>query len=309
MVRTYITNSSLFFHLEDLYFRGCLAKGRIGIIFRCTPRWSQSDDQQLAVKVTPLTKHSSNEVDVLWSLNHPNIIKFKGFIQGETQMYLITEYASGGDLLQYIQRQDPLNEKLAKTVMIQIVEAVHFMHSNGLAHRDLKLENFIIMQDIETPDQLERSTIKVIDLEFSIPCTPDYICNEPVGTKSYFSPQVEMRNYNPFKSDMWCLGICLYILLTGKPPPPSDGISQIYKNLPSDLSADLQDLMSKLLDPVEKDRITSQEFLDHDWFDEIQDTPHFIMKNIRRFFGTTTSSPPPSNTQVSLKSHRNCTAW
>lgn len=101
------------------------------------------------------------EIEILMKLDHPNIIKFNEIYEDSKYFYLVQEFCSGGELLQAIVKKKAFDEYKAFTVIKQIVQAVHHMHTKGIVHRDLKPENILF----KTPD--EGSDIKIIDFGLS----------------------------------------------------------------------------------------------------------------------------------------------
>lgn len=126
---------------------------------------------------------------------------------------LVQEYVSGQSLFQLIKAKGQkagLGEDQAKYYFKQIMEAVRFMHGHLICHRDLKLENILVS---------DRNRVKIIDFGFSIRTQEDVPLKIFCGTSSYMSPEIVRKaQYNGFKSDVWALGVVLYVMLTGKFP-------------------------------------------------------------------------------------------
>lgn len=121
-------------------------------------------------------------------------------------IYLILELAGKRNLLKHCQS----NPGDTKCLIKQLVEAVDYLHSRNIVHRDLKIEN--IMVD-------SRGKLKVIDFGFSIHLDPQKKLSRCLGTPLYLAPEmVEKELYSPFKVDVWALGILIYCLLTGRFP-------------------------------------------------------------------------------------------
>lgn len=104
------------------------------------------------------------EANSIKKLKHKNIVElYHAFVEG-TQLIMIMELARGGELMEHVQKKGKLNEQEARTILLQIVNAIQYCHSHGVVHRDLKLEN-ILFKDVED------LYVKVIDFGISGVCT------------------------------------------------------------------------------------------------------------------------------------------
>jgi len=153
----------------------------------------------------------NNEISVLKSLDHPNVIKLFECFYDSNYYYMIEEYCSGGDLYDYIKKQNSFSEKKAACIIYQLLSATNHLHSKKIVHRDLKPENIVFIKS-----DREDIFIKLIDFGTSI-----FYKNEPLtqelGTIYYIAPEVFKGNYNE-KCDVWSCGIILYTMLSGVPP-------------------------------------------------------------------------------------------
>ncbi|QKF93680.1 serine/threonine-protein kinase [Fadolivirus algeromassiliense] len=142
---------------------------------------------------------------------HPNIIHFTNFYQNDDYYFLIYEYVEGINLYQFINSKDTLDENLIRNIIIQLTNALQFLHSYNIIHCDLKLDNIVITHDLN---------IKVIDFDLSIICnnSEGYISNSIFGTMQYIAPESYDLSIYSKKTDIWQLGIVLYILITKKFP-------------------------------------------------------------------------------------------
>jgi serine/threonine protein kinase len=125
----------------------------------------------------------------------------------------VLEYMAGKDLFDYIAKRDyVLPEERAKSIMFQIIQGVHYLHSFGIVHRDLKLENIMMS------DQKEQASPKIVDFGLSKIIGPNETANEPFGTLGYVAPEVLKKQPYTFSCDIWSLGCILYALLSGSLP-------------------------------------------------------------------------------------------
>lgn len=164
-------------------------------------------------KQSPDTEVLNREIRIMKSLDHPNILKLIDVFEDHRFIYLVMELCSGGELLDRIITLGHLTEALASSLMAQILRAICYVHAQGVAHRDLKLDNFLIADGDAT--QLEDSTVKLGD--FGLAKHTGQGLKTPVGAVSYAAPEVLSGHYSA-ACDMWSCGVILYILLSGQQP-------------------------------------------------------------------------------------------
>ena len=161
------------------------------------------------------------EVDVLRGIKHPCIAEIEEAFETEENVAIIMEYAAGGDLFEQVNQDiGKLEEHHAKIQFYQIAHAIAFLHSKNICHRDLKLENILLLK------AGPKSRIKVTDFGLSKKWSSTSILKTFVGTPTYMAPEVIKRSGQlswdmvPYscKSDCWSLGVILYILLSGQQP-------------------------------------------------------------------------------------------
>lgn len=210
------------------------------------------------------------EIEMLYQLDHPNIIKvFEYFIKG-SNYYVIQELCNGGELYEQIYYVDSFTETNAASIIYQIVSAVYYLHSMNIVHRDLKPEN--IMLESKAKDDF---SIKLIDFGTANYCYKNKNLNQKVGTSYYIAPEVIMKNYNQ-KCDVWSIGVILYILLSGFPPFDGDNDEEIMEAVISEeisfddpewkiISSQAIAFLRKLLSKNPNDRVSSEECLKNEW--------------------------------------------
>jgi calcium-dependent protein kinase len=126
------------------------------------------------------------EMEILLTLDHPNVIKFYEIYEDERYFYIVQEYCAGGELLQRVIRQKHLSEVDTARIIKKVMHAVNHMHFKGVVHRDLKPENILFATHY--PD----SELKIIDFGLSNKFSKDEksTLKTMVGTPLYVSPQV-----------------------------------------------------------------------------------------------------------------------
>ena len=216
-----------------------------------------------------------NEINILKSLSHPNIVKIFEFFDTALNYYIVTEYCKKGELFEYINNQ--YSEYQLAVLFYQVFSGLCYLHEKKILHRDLKLENLMISEiekDISTGE--EYFWIKIIDFGTAKIFERKKNEKEIIGSSYYIAPEVLKKNYNE-KCDNWSVGVILYMTLTGVPPfdgeTDEDIISRIKigkynKNNKRFLekSPEVKDLVNSLLERDTEKRLSAKEALSHPWF-------------------------------------------
>jgi calcium-dependent protein kinase len=215
-----------------------------------------------------------NEINILRTLDHPNILKIFEFYSNKDSYSIVTELCTGGELFQEIIDRGPFNENYTAYVMFQIFSAINYCHNMHIVHRDLKPENILIVDR----DKNNYPRVKICDFGTSKMFEKGAVQRKLVGSSYYIAPEVLKKHYDE-KCDIWSCGVILYILLSGRPPfggendkeimdRVSTGKYDLQSNPFNKVSKSCIDLIQKLLIMDPKKRINSQEALNHPWFKE-----------------------------------------
>ena len=217
-------------------------------------------------------KEILNEIEMLKSLDHPNIVKVFEFYNTKEGYYIITEYCRAGELFDRILSDAPFEESAAAYIMYQILSAVFYCHNLSIIHRDLKPENILIESEEKDTGYLN---IKVIDFGTAKIFNKNKTEKKVIGSAYYIAPEVLLSKYNE-KCDIWSCGVIMYIMLCGKPPFAGDDdeiLDKIKKgkfDLKGDpwgkVSAEAKDLIKHMLDMNNNSRISGQKAIQHKWF-------------------------------------------
>ncbi|XP_045929240.1 serine/threonine-protein kinase SIK3 homolog isoform X3 [Micropterus dolomieu] len=163
---------------------------------------TQLDDENL--------KKIFREVQIMKLLKHPHIIRLYQVMETERMIYLVTEYASGGEIFDHLVAHGRMAEKDARRKFKQIVAAVHFCHCRNIVHRDLKAENLLLDHNLN---------IKIADFGFSNLFSRGQLLKTWCGSPPYAAPELfEGKEYDGPKVDIWSLGVVLYVLVCGALP-------------------------------------------------------------------------------------------
>ncbi|CAK91783.1 unnamed protein product (macronuclear) [Paramecium tetraurelia] len=209
------------------------------------------------------------ETAILMDIDHPNIVKLYEIFSDTYSYYLVSEYCEGGELFQKIKLVSILTEKEIANFMKQILSAVSYCHQKGIVHRDLKPENILFDQ------KHDQASIKIIDFGASAKLQNCEKLQKRIGTPFYVAPEVLDANYDE-KSDIWSLGVILYILLSGYPPFMGTNEQEVlikvkkgeYSFDPNDwgkVSNTGKDLIRRMLLYNPTNRISAADALNHEW--------------------------------------------
>jgi len=163
------------------------------------------------------------EIDIMRKLQHKHIIALFDVYEDSEKIYLILELVTGGELFDQIVSRGVYSERDAAVVISQILEAVAYMHSNGIAHRDLKPENLLC----GGPDGKQ---IKVTDFGLSKDFGKGNL-KTSCGTPDYVAPEVLKGQTYDNSVDVWSIGVICYILLCGFPPFYGNNDQQIFEKI------------------------------------------------------------------------------
>lgn len=245
-----------------------LGKGAYSTVYKC-----QKLGQIYAMKIIPKSKigndHSlirfQRELDSMAILNHPNIIHLHDFFIHDDDFCLVMDHCVGGELKNFIIKNDKLIEPTAALIFQQVCQAVAYCHQSGVAHRDLKPENILIDK---------YPNIKISDFGLCGYVNDGQLMNTFCGSPSYCSPECLFgKEYDGKKSDVWSLGCILFTMVTGTLPWNclNQGVmaNQIRNGLyivPDYISPECKDLIESMIKVDPNSRISLDEVLQKPWF-------------------------------------------
>eukprot|EP00124_Ichthyophonus_hoferi_P000297 Ihof_evm23s10 gene=Ihof_evmTU23s10 len=244
--------------------------------------------QEYAVKIIDKSEdpefstHVIAEIQFLRLLDyHPHIVRLNDSFQTESHFFLVFELARCGELFELLTEKVFLPEDVARHYMRQIFAGVQHIHSNKIVHRDIKLENILMM---------EEDTLKISDFGFAASMPEDETLYELCGTPGYLAPEMiraamhkgdeaVTRGYS-YKVDMWACGVILYTILVGFPPFWNSnrmvlmrlivrGRFEFLSPYWDSVSDEAKDLVTRLLSVNPETRFTATEALQHPWMEPI----------------------------------------
>ncbi|XP_028259607.1 serine/threonine-protein kinase PLK1 isoform X2 [Parambassis ranga] len=210
------------------------ARGRFlgkGGFAKCYEITDAKTKQVFAGKIVPkaliLKQHQrekmTSEIAIHKSLNHPNIVGFHGFFEDDDFVFVVLEICRRRSLLELHKRRKAVTEPEARYYMTHLLNGVEYLHNNKVIHRDLKLGNIFLNDDME---------VKIGDFGLATKIEFDGERKKTLcGTPNYIAPEVLCKKGHSFEVDVWSLGCILYTLLVGKPPFETSCLKETYNRI------------------------------------------------------------------------------
>eukprot|EP00873_Tetraselmis_striata_P003344 jgi/Tetstr1/423608/TSEL_001380.t1 len=200
---------------------GSFAVARIAIDRATGKEWACKVVTETADRTLQL-----EEVNILRQLDHPNLLKYREHFDEPDHLYIISELLSGASLLPAILERGCYPEDDAREVMRQLLSALAYLDSKGIAHRDLTLENIMLVSEAS------HTRIKIIDFGLSAQLSSSRPAfREGSGTPQYLAPEVvKLIPYGP-KCDVWAAGLVLFVLLSGDYPYTSSTAARLIARI------------------------------------------------------------------------------
>ncbi|EPY88080.1 hypothetical protein CB1_000200066 [Camelus ferus] len=214
------------------------------------------------------------EVQIMKMLCHPHIIRLYQVMETERMIYLVTEYASGGEIFDHLVAHGRMAEKEARRKFKQIVAAVYFCHCRNIVHRDLKAENLLLDANLN---------IKIADFGFSNLFTPGQLLKTWCGSPPYAAPELfEGKEYDGPKVDIWSLGVVLYVLVCGALPFDGSTLQNLRARvlsgkfrIPFFMSTECEHLIRHMLVLDPNKRLSMEQICKHKWMKLGDTDPNF----------------------------------
>ncbi|XP_030013137.1 serine/threonine-protein kinase MARK1 [Sphaeramia orbicularis] len=274
--------------------------------------------REVAIKIIDKTQLNPSslqklfrEVSVMKILNHPNVVKLFEVIESEKTLYLVMEYASGGEVFDYLVAHGRMKEKEARAKFRQIVSAVEYCHQKRIVHRDLKAENLLLDADMN---------IKIADFGFSNEFTLGSKLDTFCGSPPYAAPELfQGKKYDGPEVDVWSLGVILYTLVSGSLPFDGQNLKELRERvlrgkyrIPFYMSTDCENLLKKLLVLNPGKRSSLQQIMEDRWMNAGYDKedlkpysePEPEFNDLKRIELMETMGFPPEEVRTALEGQK-----
>ena len=278
--------------IEDFSLGQCIGKGAFGEVYLTTrigynKLYATKKIPKKLVETPSIKKHLVDELEILKTLDHKNIIKLETIKQSENNYYIITDYYNGGGLYDILKKYKiiygrPFPENVVQHLMRQIIDAVVYLHQRKIIHRDLKLENLLINFESEEDKNnlnLLRAEVKIIDFGFATRLNGSNlrysILGSPINMDPILLTKLNNKNISYLigydeKADIWSLGTVCYEMATGEMVFKVQDINQLLQrveigiyHIPTNLSQELVSFLEGMLQYLGKDRLSAIELSSH----------------------------------------------
>ncbi|XP_033045712.1 death-associated protein kinase 2 isoform X3 [Trachypithecus francoisi] len=279
--------------VEDFYDIGEeLGSGQFAIVKKCREKSTGLEyaakfikkRQSRASRRGVSREEIEREVSILRQVLHRNVITLHDVYENRTDVVLILELVSGGELFDFLAQKESLSEEEATSFIKQILDGVNYLHTKKIAHFDLKPENIMLLdKNIPIPH------IKLIDFGLAHEIEDGVEFKNIFGTPEFVAP--EIVNYEPLglEADMWSIGVITYILLSGASPFLGDTKQETLANITavsydfdeeffSQTSELAKDFIRKLLVKETRKRLTIQEALRHPWITPVDNQQAMVRR-------------------------------
>ncbi|OCT68420.1 hypothetical protein XELAEV_18039720mg [Xenopus laevis] len=216
--------------------------------------------REVAIKIIDKTQLNPTSLQKV----RPDSFKLFEVIETEKTLYLIMEYASGGEVFDYLVAHGRMKEKEARAKFRQIVSAVQYCHQKHIVHRDLKAENLLLDADMN---------IKIADFGFSNEFTVGNKLDTFCGSPPYAAPELfQGKKYDGPEVDVWSLGVILYTLVSGSLPFDGQNLKELRERvlrgkyrIPFYMSTDCENLLKRFLVLNPSKRGTLEQIMKDRW--------------------------------------------
>eukprot|EP01129_Flabellula_baltica_P012054 TRINITY_DN5388_c0_g1_i1.p1 TRINITY_DN5388_c0_g1~~TRINITY_DN5388_c0_g1_i1.p1 ORF type:complete len:637 (+),score=148.49 TRINITY_DN5388_c0_g1_i1:135-1913(+) len=216
-----------------------------------------------------IEKNMKKEIDVMCSLRNDGIISCYGYGETEKKYFIVMELVSGGELFDDLVYHGYYSEQKAATVIIQLLNALKYLHDKGYVHRDIKPENLVYTNET-------KNEIKLIDFGEAIECDINNKLTTFCGTPDYMAPEIIKGLPYSYEVDLWASGVITYVLLAGYPTFEGNDEFEIFSNImavnyyfPIEdwqyISDEAKDFINSLLKSEPSQRLTATEAINHNW--------------------------------------------
>lgn len=243
-------------------------------------------------------KLCDHEMTALLKLDHEGVIRMFDYFVYDRYLFVILQYCPYGTLDQLIRSQGKMNSQTFLPFALRLAEALNYCHSNMIAHRDIKPQNIFLNQ----------GGLPVLgDFGLSSILSPHQTYTESCGTLNFAAPEIfSNAPYDPFKADVWSLGVTFYQMITGKLPWKDEAIREHKQGatviIPSYVDHKLGLLIRSMLNIIPVNRPTMVQVLHNQYFEPIVHVPERKTLSMRKIPTISMISNPVCHSQLMLRS-------
>ena len=270
-------NKDDFFREGDSY----IGKGAFGEVWKVSHKitgkiYVIKVMDKLAIKEQRLIDQINREIEIMYKLNHPHVIRLINHFEDDDKFYLIMPYASKGQLYSLLRRQVRFDQRTAAQYMREVIEAVRYIHSFSpkIIHRDIKPENLLLDENYR---------VLLSDFGWSNFLDDNEYRKTFCGTPEYLSPEMAKKEGHNEMVDIWALGVLMFEFLAGYAPFSGSCPKELYSNIkklkinwPVDFPPLAKNLITKILKLNPSERLSLEEILDHSWFTQNPPLRHVL---------------------------------
>ena len=253
------------YSLKETIGKGSFSKVKLGINKLTGEKVAIKILDKKKIKINSERKRIQRELNIIKKLNHINIIKILQIKEDTNNIYIIMEYIEN-NLFLYILNTKNLSEKECSFYFFQLICGIDYIHSQGIVHRDLKPENILLTK---------KRLLKIIDFGLSNYFIKGKLLSTSCGSPSYTAPEILLgKKYDGFASDIWMIGIILFVMVCGYLPfDEKDDKNILFKKIvkgkveyPKYISNDVKHLLQKILVVNPEKRISINEIKQHQFY-------------------------------------------
>ena len=268
---------------DDFYREGdsYIGKGAFGEVWKVSHKMTGKIYvikvmDKSAIKDQRLIDQINREIEIMYKLNHPHVMRLINHFEDDEKFYLIMPYASKGQLYSLLRRQVRFDQRTAAQYMREVIEAVRYIHSFSpkIIHRDIKPENLLLDNNYR---------VLLSDFGWSNFLDDNEYRKTFCGTPEYLSPEMAKKEGHNEMVDIWALGVLMFEFLAGYAPFSGSCPKELYSNIkklkinwPVDFPPLAKNLISKILKLNPNERLSLEEILDHPWFTQNPPLRHVL---------------------------------
>ncbi|ODV91955.1 hypothetical protein CANCADRAFT_42581 [Tortispora caseinolytica NRRL Y-17796] len=245
----------------------CVGKGAFGVVYKGLHKLTGETVALKEIRISNLSTSElssmTEEIRLLKNLNHPNIVKYKGYLKNSSCLYIILEFCESGSLYNIYRKYGRIPEDLVALYISQVLTGLNYLHSQGVIHRDIKGANILTTKD---------GQVKLADFGVATHMSAK-TCRSMVGTPNWMAPEVIELEGPSSASDIWSVGCTIIELLDGAPPYSNlEQMATLYAIVnsehppfPENSSRTVQDFLLQCFQRDPNLRVSAKKLLKHPW--------------------------------------------